>query len=222
MNDKLTIDPAKIRAAGVTEEEFFYYLYKKHVTNPRKLVKQMCSKDYLFIHKDYKDTNNTRYICTSSFTNRMETLIQNMKSFAVPKDIIKKEHTKKKDQEISIKDLAKQLKEVYPKGNRPGTTMPWSESTLSITARLHIFFDKTEYDGDYKEIIKATERYVKSFGNDKTYMKSLQNFIVTSKTIEGQIFTDSELLNFIERGEIENTTETFKTNNNADWGSQLV
>lgn len=94
-----------------------------------------------------------------------------------------------------LENLAKKLKEIFPKGKKEGTNMYWSEGTALIIRRLKLFFKKY---GQYsnEDIINAAERYINSFNGDYRYMRTLKYFIFKEeKSIDN---SSSELLTLIE------------------------
>lgn len=111
-----------------------------------------------------------------------------------------------------ISELATQLKEVYPKGKKPGTNYYWSDSIILITKRLKQFFKK--YDCDFnitkEQIINATKKYVDSFNGIYTYMQLLKYFIFKEKRNDiGEIESQSELLTYIENANEESLRRDF-------------
>jgi predicted transcriptional regulator len=111
-----------------------------------------------------------------------------------------------------ISELAIQLKEVYPKGKKPGTNYYWSDSIILIAKRLKQFFKK--YDCDFnmtkEQIVNATKKYVDSFNGIYTYMQLLKYFIFKEKRNDiGEIESQSELLTYIENANEESLKRDF-------------
>ena len=71
---------------------------------------------------------------------------------------------------------ARKLTELYPKGMR-SAGVQWCASRRQIMQALRKF--DVIYDDDWteEEVVEATRRYVESFGEDRTYMSTLKNFI---------------------------------------------
>lgn len=77
---------------------------------------------------------------------------------------------------VDFKALAEKLQDVYPSGNKAGTSYPWRGSTDDIIYLLkRLVVDQKFYFSAY-EAIRATKEYVNSF-EDKNKMKLLMNFI---------------------------------------------
>lgn len=75
-----------------------------------------------------------------------------------------------------IIELAKELRELFPTGKKPGTNNYWRGNVAEIRDRLIVFFDK-HGNFDKELIIKATKKYVDSFDGDTTLMRTLKYFI---------------------------------------------
>ena len=98
-----------------------------------------------------------------------------------------------------LEALAKSLKELFPKGKKDGTNYYWAEGNALIVRRLKLFFKK--YGNTYTEeqIVKATEKYVKSFNGNYKFMKLLKYFIFKEKVgAGGDIEGESDLITYIE------------------------
>lgn len=101
--------------------------------------------------------------------------------------------------------LAQVLKDIYPKGKKPGTAQYWAEGTALIAKRLKAFFKKYGEDYTDEQIISATEAYVKSFNGNYAYMRTLKYFIWAEKTNKaGEVESTSDLLTFMENAGEEN------------------
>lgn len=113
------------------------------------------------------------------------------------------------DKPISDDDfesLAEELKELYPKGKKPGTIYMWRDSTKIIANKLKVLVKKYNLAGkrDKKgnliftkeNVLDATRRYIASFNGDYTYMQLLKYFILKKDlTKEEEI---SQLLSYLE------------------------
>lgn len=121
------------------------------------------------------------------------------------------------DSEIStarLENLALKMKQIYPKGKKPGTNYYWSDGTLLIMRRLKMFFAKygNEYTDD--QIIRATVQYVEDKEGDPT-MRLLKYFIFKEAVSGyGEVEPTSDLLTYIENmGEEEE--------DDKQWGENL-
>lgn len=117
----------------------------------------------------------------------------------------------------SLTNLAKSLKELYPKGKK-NNQWYWSEGVSLIEKRLQLFFKKYgKFEDD--EIIDATKKYLQD--TDEGNRKLLKYFICKDKIVEledeegcvkRQIEYTSDLLTYIE-----NKEEITK-----DWDNELT
>ena len=97
--------------------------------------------------------------------------------------------------DMELEELAKKLKEIYPKGMKDGKWY-WSDGVALIKRRLQAFFVKY---GRYpaEEIIDATQRYVNE-KRDQDDMRLLKYFIFRDKKVDGEVVATSDLLTWIE------------------------
>lgn len=103
-----------------------------------------------------------------------------------------------------IESLAVRLKEIFPKGKKPGTSQYWTEGVALIVKRLRIFFKKYGEDYTDEQILSAAEKYVKSFNGNYSYMRTLKYFIWAEKPNKaGEVESTSDLLTFIENSDEE-------------------
>lgn len=105
-------------------------------------------------------------------------------------------------------NLAKKLKEIYPKGNRiiGDKKYPFQEAERIIAQRMMKFFLRYGEDFNDEDIINVTKTYVEQFENDNSFMKSLKYFIFkdedkTDGYGKGYVEEQSLLLTFLENPE---------------------
>lgn len=115
-----------------------------------------------------------------------------------------------KDSEFN--SLAAKLREIYPKGVKPGTTYTWRDSVPIIARKLKTLVTKFGVSFTEEEAIAATQKYVDSFGEDRKFMQLLKYFILKTDKETGEI--RSEFLAILQNPDIELT--------NDDWTSSLV
>ena len=111
--------------------------------------------------------------------------------------------------------LADKMREVYPKGLKPGTNYQWRDSTAIIADRLMKLVAKYNIEFTDEEAVDATKRYIASFNGNYRYMQILKYFISKQKPVEGApAEQNSQFLSFLqnEEGTIEN----------QDWTANLV
>ena len=113
------------------------------------------------------------------------------------------------------RDLADKMREVYPKGLKPGTNYQWRDSTAIIADRLMKLVAKYNIEFTDEEAIAATKRYIASFNGNYRYMQILKYFISKQKPVEGApAEQNSQFLSFLQNKE--SITE------NQDWTANLV
>ena len=111
--------------------------------------------------------------------------------------------------------LADKMREVYPKGLKPGTNYQWRDSTAIIADRLMKLVAKYNIEFTDEEAVEATKRYIASFNGNYRYMQILKYFISKQKPVEGApAEQNSQFLSFLQNEE--STTE------NQDWTANLV
>jgi hypothetical protein len=93
--------------------------------------------------------------------------------------------------------LAQKLKAIYPTGKK--NSQYWQDSLSAIVDRLkglyRHFPEIKKYS--YEDIVNATQKYIDSFGTDRTYMKTLSYFLWKKK----EESVTSELLMVLENPE---------------------
>lgn len=130
-------------------------------------------------------------------------------------DSIIMESSEKQESNERLSRLARELKEIFPKGKKDGTNYYWADGVALIMRRLKLFFKK--YGNTYtdEQIIRAASKYVEGFNGNYTYMRLLKYFIFKEKVGDaGEVEGESELINYIENaGQEENLRN--------DWTSTL-
>lgn len=109
-----------------------------------------------------------------------------------------------KDEEYTA--LAEKLKEIYPKGRKPGTSYMWRDATGVIARKLKAVCIQFNVQLSESKAIEATTAYVNSFNGDYTYMQLLKYFILKKDPKTGELRSD--FLSYVEN---EDTIE------NRDW-----
>lgn len=102
------------------------------------------------------------------------------------------------DNRDDLKELAKSLKEIYPKGRKEGSSLPWADGIALIEKRLKLFFKKYG-EFSHEAIISATKDYVEGFNGDYRFMRTLRYFIwKEERGAGGDIESTSDLLTYLE------------------------
>jgi hypothetical protein len=162
---KITIDTEILQRNNFTLGEFlvmlFGYCDVKYKGNFYKLVEKSIISKNLFDKDSMVLSNNTRDL--------------------IAKVLIESD-AKVMGYELNFEELAKKLQDIYPKGNKPGTTYNWGDNTTVIAFKLRTLVAKYGFIFTEEEAIKATKEYVESFEDDNKNMRLLKYFILrTSK-----------------------------------------
>ena len=115
-----------------------------------------------------------------------------------------------KDEEFDA--LAAKMREIYPKGVKPGTTYLWRDSVPIISRKLKTLVSKFHVSFTEEEALAATQKYVDSFNSDRKFMQLLKYFILKTNKDTGEIRSD--FLAILQNPDAEVTKE--------DWTSSLV
>lgn len=162
---KITIDTEILQRTNLTFGEFlvmlFGYCDTKYKENFDKLVEKNLISKNLFDKDSMVLSNNTRDL--------------------IGKVLIESD-AKVMGYDFNFEELARKLQDIYPQGNKPGTTYNWRDNTAVIAFKLRTLVAKYGFIFTEDEAIKATKEYVESFEDDNKSMKLLKYFILrTSK-----------------------------------------
>lgn len=105
-----------------------------------------------------------------------------------------------------VQNLASQMRELFPKGIKPGANQSWRGSVSCLVGKLNTFFRKYGNDWTTQEVLNATQRYVDNFGDDMRFMQTLKYFIEKDG--------ESTLLSYLEEPDLGVASET-------DWTSTM-
>lgn len=181
-------------------EIIYLMLLYNNVSIP-EIADNLMAKGYISLI--YKNSENElpTYVINNSGSTFLENIILDSEKY---------------NGEGPLKQLAIKLKEIFPKGKKPGTNCYWSEGVQLIIRRLKLFFKKYGDSFSNKDIINAAEKYVKSFNGNYTYMKVLKYFIFKEKVnAVGEVEGESDLISYIENAEEENEVD-------QDWTATLI
>lgn len=111
---------------------------------------------------------------------------------------------------VSVEDLAKKLKELFPEGRKESTPYYWRGNSKEIEAKLTEFLKKNPNYTE-EQILNATQRYLNAYKSqsDYRYMQLLKYFIEKDG--------NSTLLTFLE-----NYSEAEADEKTGDWTSNLI
>lgn len=124
--------------------------------------------------------------------------------------------SEKVETKFEFEELADKLREVFPKGKKPGTTYMWRDTTAVIAKKLKILVTKYNCKFTEEQAIKATKAYVNSFGGNYKYMQLLKYFILKTPTnASGDVELRSDFMSYVDNSEHEEQLR-------EDWMSNMV
>lgn len=196
---KYTIDTEVLAREGIELDEALYLLslYKKKNIDTGT-VERLKRKDKILVPDDMPNK------LTSRGVSLIETIIAKSKL-----------HISSSDME-RYRTLADKIRNLYPKGLKPGTNYQWRDSTAIIADRLIKLVAKYNIEFTDEEAIDATKRYIESFNGNYKYMQILKYFISKQKPVENApAEQNSQFLSFLQNKESNMT-------NSDDWTLNLV
>ncbi len=184
---------------GLTIGESLYLLGKINKIPPNEEIETSLAKKGL-LGKEYHEGKQHGFFVLNHAKELIRKILIESESYT-------------ENEEEQLGNLAKALKEIFPKGAKiPGHQ--WSEGIKLIIMRLKLFFKRY---GRYtnEEIINATQAYVDSYNGNYTYMQTLKYFIFKDvKGESGMVEPKSQLLTYIENYD---NIEQLR----CDWTSQI-
>lgn len=124
--------------------------------------------------------------------------------------------SEKVETKFEFEELADKLREIFPKGKKPGTTYMWRDTTAVIAKKLKILVTKYNCKFTEEQAIKATKAYVNSFGGNYKYMQLLKYFILKTPTnASGDVELRSDFMSYVDNSEHEEQLR-------EDWMSNMV
>lgn len=185
----LQIDKSVLKQYGIRLTEYFFMMILMYYPNTRISIDLSNLLENGFIIE-----NDVGY----SLTDIGLDFIKEVETMSVTKNISNKD----------IELLAEQMRLMFPEGKKQGTTKYWRDNKSNVEAKLKTFFKKYgHYDSEL--ILKATQKYIDSFGDSKQLMRILPYFIEKSEV--------SELMTIIE-----NIDEVKSDSQNEMWVTTLI
>lgn len=188
-NNLLQIDKSILREHGVSVTSFLFMMILMYYPGTKININLTQILEYGFIIE-----NDVGYFLTEEGIN----FISKAECVSLGEKISNKD----------IEELAEQMKLIFPEGKKPGTNKYWRDNKSNVVNKLKTFFKRYgHYD---KEIIlRATQKYVDSFGDSKQLMRTLIYFILKDDS--------SDLLTIIE-----NIDDVKSDENNELWTNSLI
>lgn len=133
-------------------------------------------------------------LAEEDLTSRGDLILSNNTKDLVAKILMESSDKLKKSPVKDFEALATTLMEIYPKGNKAGTTYPWRGTVEDIAQKLRTLVVMHDFIFTEGEAIEATKQYVEQFPDDKTHMRLLKYFLLKTKGDE----INSDFMNIIE------------------------
>lgn len=196
---KYNIDPKECKKRGISVGTaiFLLSLYLKSPIDA-DVIKSAIDEGLICYSDVEGDNTPSEVYLTTKGIQEIETLILNS------------DYPTKDDGRDEYLLLAKNMRELYPKGLKPGTNQMWRDSIPMVANRLKALKKKFEVEFTSEEALEATKKYINSFQGDYTYMQVLKYFICKKDLSTGEV--NSQLLAFLD-----NDTEVI----NNDWQTTL-
>ena len=183
---KVTIETNAMIKHGTCIGEVLVLLEILNGVNHAQVLDNLIKKGYITAATGQKFLTQKTY----ALTDKANALLENVNLDSLDSD---------KPKTRDLESLAVRLKEIFPKGKKPGTAQYWAEGTALIVKRLRIFFKKYGENYTDEQILSAAEKYVKSFNGNYSYMRTLKYFIWAEKPNKaGEVESTSDLLTFME------------------------
>lgn len=183
---KVTIETNAMIKHGTCIGEVLVLLEILNGVNHAQVLDNLVKKGFITAATGQKFLTQKTY----ALTDKANALLENVNLDSLDSD---------KPKTRDLESLAVRLKEIFPKGKKPGTAQYWAEGTALIVKRLRIFFKKYGENYTDEQILSAAEKYVKSFNGNYSYMRTLKYFIWAEKPNKaGEVESTSDLLTFME------------------------
>lgn len=181
---KLTVDEKIALKHHLTPQEVLTALAVRSTANFQALLDNLVAREVLVLKEG-------KYFITQHWNDEIDEILLDSSGGI--------------DDEERLNNLAKQMRECFPKGKMPGTVYYYRCNVREIVLKLKKFF---EVYGNYPDdkIIEATKRYVASFNGNYKYMQLIKYFIHKDKLKMGEdgqqhVSAESPLATYLENKE---------------------
>lgn len=193
---KIIIPSKKLLELNLSVEQFLYLVLLKRKFN------NIPFHNMLIYNKQIEYRDGEFHVLNEELDKLLETVCNSK--------IFNDENEKK------FLSIAEKLQQIYPKGFKPDTTTVWRGNKTDICTRLAKLEEETGIDLNEELLVKATQLYVDSFGDNRQKMRILPYFIYKNEIKNGQYEFCSDLLSIIQA--IEDGVEPQQNN---DWIGEL-
>lgn len=113
---------------------------------------------------------------------------------------------------IDFDAIAVKMRDLYPKGYKPGTTYLWRDSVATIANKLKTLVSKYKFYFTEEEAIVATQEYLDTYKHDNKFMKLLRYFILkTDNDGVGNKQIKSDFMTIIENNRLKKEDDNNET-----------
>jgi len=158
---KITIDTDVLQEKNLTFQQFLVLLIAYKNIDYKKIMDNLVESGIAL-----KDVYNPYNLVLSDNTRNgiMRILIDCDKNVA--------------NSNIDFETIAVKMRDLYPKGYKPGTTYLWRDSVAVIVGKLKTLVSKYNFYFTEEEAIAATKEYLDTYKHDNKFMKLLRYFIL--------------------------------------------
>lgn len=184
---KITIDSNILDKHGLSIEECLLLLFLHKRKNIEETIASLIERGW--VETTLFNAHN-KYLLTIKVTETLQDIL-----LESSKEVQNK-------QDGFFDSLADKLREIFPKGSKPGTNYNWRGSTAEISRKLKNLVVKYGCKFTEEEAIEATKSYVNSFNGDYKYMKLLKYFLLkTPRNNNGDVEIESDFMSRLENKE---------------------
>lgn len=182
---------------GLSIQEFLFLLFSVKEGDINECISSLIQKGW--VDKNLFDT--TKVVISNNRKEDIATILID---------------SEKVETKLEFEELADKLREIFPKGKKPGTTYMWRDTTAVIAKKLKILVTKYNCKFTEEQAIKATQAYVNSFGGNYKYMQLLKYFILKTPTnASGDVELRSDFMSYVDN-------EGHEEQLREDWMSNMV
>lgn len=158
---KITIDTDVLQNKNLTLQQFLVLLIAYKNVDYKKVMDSLIELG--IAHKDIYDPYNL-VLSDNTRNGIMRILVDCDKNVT--------------ESNIDFESVAVKMRDLYPKGYKPGTTYPWRDSVTVIVNKLKTLVSKYNFQFTEEEAIAATQEYLDTYKHDNKFMKLLRYFIL--------------------------------------------
>lgn len=202
----MIIDTENLNTLSLHEVALLLLLYNKGVEKTKKVVEIKDEDIYKALNNlekkgfivssiyatDFTTKPPFRHVCYSLLEHGRQALADNCVS---NKTILKTANKESIRKRCTL--LAPKLREIFPIGRKPGTSLVWRGYENGIIEKLQKLIEQGNTFTD-EEAIAATKAYVDSFNGLYTTMRVLPYFLSKNEIVGGEVKKTSDFMSFVE------------------------